>query len=270
MKPPARKRQHAPAQGHHRSALTAAVLSLLMLVPAPALAHPFFRGGAEVPVRSLTTLELDLAHGCGDEAAGAGSDTDEVALEAPAWLRIVDAPPADGWDVSIEGQDATGAVVVVWIATTGAVPAPRFALEVVVDGVEGETRHLRLSQRCGARIERWVGTPEDPAEQPAVRLRLAAPDPSAPPPPPHATAPAVPEAPGAVEPRDTGAPEEAGATAPVVDTPEAGAPPTTEPRVPTGSGAVVLLVAALSVIAAGAVSQGVRVRRRATAGRRSS
>ena len=167
-----------------RPATTAAavVAATLLLVAAPALAHPFVTGGGQVPVQSLATITLDLAHGCGVEAAGTGPDTDEVALEVPVWLRIVDVPEPDGWALRIE--EASGATLgaVIWSATTGAEPAPRFALDVVVDGQPGETRLLRVSQRCGDLVERWVGTPEQPAEQPAVRLKLVEPDPSSPPP----------------------------------------------------------------------------------------
>jgi len=155
----------------------------VLLLTSPALAHPFVVGGGRVPVQSLATIELDLAHGCGVEGAGAGPDTDEVALEAPDWLRIVDVPEPDGWSVTIE--DATDAQLgaVVWTATTATEPAPRFALDVVVDGEAGETRYLRVSQRCEELVERWVGTPDAPAEQPAVRLRLEAADPQRPAPP---------------------------------------------------------------------------------------
>jgi len=168
------------------------VAGALVLLPTAAAAHPFITDGGRVPVRSLATITLDLAHGCGDEQSGAGRDTDEVALEAPAWLRIVDVPEPDGWTVTVEGESHEPTRTIVWSATTGAEPAPRFALDVVVDGEDGQTRHLRVSQRCGDRIERWVGTPDAPAEQPGVRIRLTAADPSSPPPPePVPTAPPV-------------------------------------------------------------------------------
>ncbi len=171
----------------------------VVLIPAPALAHPYVVGGGRVPVQSLATIELDLAHGCGVESAGTGPDTDEVALEVPAWLRIIDAPQPDGWVVTFE--DATGDPqapgeqldAVVWTATTGAMPAPRFSLDVVVEGEAGETRYLRVSQRCGDLVERWIGTPDAPAEQPAVRLRLEPADPERPAPPASEPA-AAPEA----------------------------------------------------------------------------
>jgi len=169
----------------------ALALVLLLTIASPALAHPFVTDGGRVPVQSLATMTLDLAHGCGVERAGTGPDTDEVALEVPPWLRIVDVPVPDGWSVTFEdGTSGEGTSdpgpslgTVVWTATTGAEPAPRFLLDVVVDGVAGETRYLRVSQRCGSSVERWLGTPDTPAEQPAVRLRLVPADPERPAPP---------------------------------------------------------------------------------------
>jgi hypothetical protein len=177
----------------YRGAVALAVAAALAfgMAPVVASAHPFVAGGGRIPVQSLALIELDLAHGCGDEQAGAGADTDEVALEAPPWLRVIDVPAADGWDIEVVRGEAPDTSIVVWTATSGAEPAPRFALQVVVDGIPGETRHLRVSQRCGTRIERWIGTPEAPADRPAVVLRLIAPDPDAPPPPPPEEPPSV-------------------------------------------------------------------------------
>jgi hypothetical protein len=173
----------APRHGRLTASAVVSILTgALLLLPTAASAHPFLTDGGRVPVQSLATITLDLAHGCGDEQSGGGRDTDEVALEAPDWLRVVDVPQPDGWRVTTEQGAAAGTLTIVWSATTGAEPAPRFTLDVVVDGEEGETRFLRVSQRCGDRIERWVGTPDAPAEQPGIRLRLTAADPSSPPP----------------------------------------------------------------------------------------
>jgi hypothetical protein len=178
----------------HVLAIPALVVAALLVNVAPASAHPFLGDGGRVPVQSLATIRLDLAHGCGDEQTGAGRDTDEVALEVPPWMRVIDVPAPDGWEVAIGALDDDRGVVT-WTATTGAVPAPRFALDVVVEGAAGETRFLRVSQRCGDVVARWVGTAEDPSDLPAVRVRLTEPDPSSPPPPPPAPAPAPPPLP---------------------------------------------------------------------------
>jgi hypothetical protein len=188
----------------------------VLIVAAPALAHPYVVDGGRVPVHSLATIELDLAHGCGVENATTGPDTDEVALEVPTWLRVVDAPQPDGWVVTFERSasrlPAPGGplAAVVWTATTGAMPAPRFSLDVVIDGEAGETRYLRVSQRCGDLVERWIGTPDEPADQPAVRLRLEPADPDRPAPP--ASDPATARDTGPDTARETGPGTQTGST----------------------------------------------------------
>lgn len=157
-----------------------ASLALVLLVGAPAAAHPFFQGGA-APVDSLTTLTLDLAHGCASESAGGGADTLEVALEVPEWLRVVEVPTPAGWRVELE-RDAGEVAVVSWAAAGAREPAPVFTFDAVIDGEPGEERHLAVFQSCEDRVHRWIGTPETPADEPAVRLQLTAADPDRPPP----------------------------------------------------------------------------------------
>jgi len=240
--------------------LAALIAGTVLLLAAPALAHPFVAGGGRVPVQSLATIELDLAHGCGVEGAGTGPDTDEVALEVPEWLRIVDVPGRDGWRVTIEDATDTAFGAVVWAATTATEPAPRFLLDVVVDGEAGETRHLRVSQRCGERVERWIGTPDAPAEQPAVRLRLEPADPERP-------APPLPEPGPAPEPTPEPTPE---------TTPDQGEPdgqaqtgpgpesrPDAEPSDERSRGRTAALAAAGGALAVGAA---LTTRRRSSAG----
>jgi uncharacterized protein YcnI len=162
-------------------ALAVAVV-LVALVAAPGRAHPAVRGG-ELPVDSLATLTLVTGHGCGADHGGAEAPTTEVVLEVPDWLRVVDAPAAAPWTTAVDAADASGTGTVTWTTDAPAVTAPDLDLEVVATGAEGEVRHLRVVQSCGERTERWVGTPDEPADQPAVEVRLAAADPSSPPPP---------------------------------------------------------------------------------------
>jgi uncharacterized protein YcnI len=163
-----------------RAVALAAVATLL--VAAPASAHPFFRGG-EAPVDSLATLTLDLAHGCQDEAAGEGDPTTDVAMEVPEWMRIVEVPEADGWQVELETDDDGRVEVVSWTDDGGAEPAPTFDLDVVVSGEVGDERFVRLFQACEGFEYRWIGTPDEPADDPAIRLRLVEADPDNPAPP---------------------------------------------------------------------------------------
>ncbi|MFA9443953.1 hypothetical protein [Egicoccus sp. AB-alg6-2] len=159
----------------------AAALVATALVAAPALAHPFVRGG-ELPVDSLATMTLAMAHGCGGHE-GDEIPTLEVALEVPDWLRIVEVAPTDGYEVEFEETTAGATSVVVWTADGAGVPAPTFDLDVVASGEEGDQRHLAVFQGCEGASYRWVGTPDEPADDPAVSVTLTAADPAAPPPP---------------------------------------------------------------------------------------
>jgi uncharacterized protein YcnI len=156
--------------------------ALLLMVVAPAAAHPGVRGG-ELPVDSLATMTLATFHGCGTHDDAEEEATTGITLEVPDWLRVVDVP-ADGWEVTVERDDAGRVEVVDWATSAPTVIAPDVELEVVATGAPGETRYLRVLQTCGELTERWVGTPDAPADQPAVRVELVAADPDAPPPPP--------------------------------------------------------------------------------------
>jgi uncharacterized protein YcnI len=159
----------------------ALALVLVVLTVAPASAHPFVRGG-EVPVDSLAPLTLATGHGCGDHDGGSEAATTEVVLEIPDWLRVVDVPADPGWDVEVEPATDAAAGSVTWSTAEPVEVAPDFAFDVVASGPVGETRFLRVVQRCGELTERWVGTPDEPADQPALGVRLVAADPDAPPP----------------------------------------------------------------------------------------
>lgn len=166
-----------------------AAASLTVLVAVPASAHPFISEGA-LPVDSLATMRLNMAHGCGGDGGGAEAVTTEVALEVPDWLRVVEVPETDGYAAELETADDGTVTTVVWTAAGEAVPAPAFDLDVVASGEPGETRHLAVFQGCENDSYRWVGTPDDPADDPAVNVALVEPDPDAPPPP---EAPAAPD-----------------------------------------------------------------------------
>lgn len=164
-------------------ALVVAVV-LVLLVATPGSAHPSVRGGV-LPVDSRATLTLVTGHGCSPEHGGPEAPTTAVVLEVPDWLRVVEVPAAAPWKIAVDpGEPAAGtAGTVTWATDEPAVTAPDLDLAVVVSGTDGETRYLRVVQRCGELTERWVGTPDEPADQPAVEVRLVAADPDAPPPP---------------------------------------------------------------------------------------
>lgn len=201
----------ASGRSSHRAPGAAAVglllLTVTVLIASPAAAHPFVRGGGEVPVDSSVTIILDLAHGCGSEADGTGQDTLEVALEVPSWLRVlaVAEHPAYRHDLEVTGGRIA---VVTWNAVGTAEPAPAFEVDVVATGTAGQARHLGVFQGCADRSHRWIGTPEAPAEDPAVNLRLTAADPArpAPPEPPTEQAPPAPDDGADADPAGDGSP----------------------------------------------------------------
>lgn len=158
-------------------------LVLLLLVVAPAAAHPGVRGG-ELPVDSLATMTLATNHGCGTHDDAEEAATTSLTLEVPDWLRVVEVP-ADGWELTLERDDRGRTTVVTWEDDDASTVAPDVDLEVVATGAPGETRYLRVLQTCGELVERWIGTPDEPADQPAVRVALGVPDPDAPAPPPQ-------------------------------------------------------------------------------------
>jgi hypothetical protein len=156
-------------------------VALLVLVVAPAAAHPGVRD--ELPVDSLATMTIATYHGCGTHDDADEAVTTGLTLEVPDWLRVVDVP-ADGWDLTLERDDTGRLQAISWEDAAATTIAPDVELEVVATGEPGTTRYLRVIQTCGELTERWVGTPDEPADQPAVRVDPVAPDPAAPPPPP--------------------------------------------------------------------------------------
>ena len=190
-------------------------VALAVLHAVPAAAHPFFRE-QEAPASSLATLTLDLVHGCHvedhahDDAHELGAATTHVAMQLPPAVSYVAPADPDDWVVEVEEEDGRAAVVT-WSDAGGAQPAPRFELDLVVDGEPGDEVWFRVVQACGEVSHRWVGTPDAPADDPGVRLTLTAADPSSPPPDPapdpavEPEDPAEEEADPAVEPEDPAA-----------------------------------------------------------------
>jgi uncharacterized protein YcnI len=156
-----------------------AVVLLAVVGAAPADAHPFVRGG-EMPVDSVATITLAMAHGCGTEDAGGGDPTLEVALEVPDAMRIVEVADDEAYEHDLEAGDDGRIEVVTWSAAGEGEPAPDLDLDVVVTGDVGEELYLPVFQGCEGFAYRWVGTPDEPADDPAVGVILIDADPDAP------------------------------------------------------------------------------------------
>ncbi|MTV25182.1 DUF1775 domain-containing protein [Nitriliruptoraceae bacterium ZYF776] len=158
----------------------AGVASLVLATPAAA--HPFFRDADQVPANSLTTLTLAMAHGCQSESAGEGDPTLEVAVEVHERFSYVEPIDEDGYEASVETDDDGNPTTLVWTATGDGEPAPDVEFDVVVDGEPGDEVYVSVFQGCADFEYRWIGTPDEPADDPAVRLVLTDEDPDSPPP----------------------------------------------------------------------------------------
>jgi len=232
---------------HNRGTRVVVVaMAMLVLMPSAGWAHPFVRGG-EAPVDSLAELTLAMAHGCGTEQAGGGDPTLEVAMEAPEGVRIISAEAPAGWSVELEDGPPD---VVVWTAVEAREPAPELMFQAVFTGDPGDEVYLKVFQSCGDFSYRWVGTPDEPASDPAIRVRLVEADPSAPPPEPSTDETTAPEdeTEPADEPEPAGEAEEADdSDTPTVEQPE----PVTDDGDAEDLDVVTLLVVALGVGALG-------------------
>jgi uncharacterized protein YcnI len=173
--------------------VSTAAAALVLAIALPAGAHPFFTEGGIAPAGSLTTLTLSMAHGCGTEDDAGGDPTIEVSVEVPPSFSYLEPLDLEGFEVSVEGEAGEVPEVVTWTATDAQVPAPEFAMNAVVEGEVDDEVYVGVFQGCDGFAYRWVGTPDDPADDPAVRLVLTEPDPDAPPPPSPTDTPADPE-----------------------------------------------------------------------------
>lgn len=118
-----------------RRALLVALAATVALA-LPASAHPFIEGGA-LPVDSLATMTLTMAHGCGGDDGGEREPTTEVALEVPDWLRVVEVADAPGY-VSERETAADGSVeAVVWTADGAGEPATEPESEAAASDDDG-------------------------------------------------------------------------------------------------------------------------------------
>jgi uncharacterized protein YcnI len=172
---------------------TIGALVVTVLVALPAAAHPFVRGG-EAPVDSVATLTLAMAHGCGTEDSGGGDPTTEIALEVPDQMRVVDVAEDPEYTATYEVGDDGRIEVITWTASGDGEPAPDLEFDAVLTGEVGDDVYLRVFQGCEGFAYRWIGTPDDPADDPAVRVTLVEADAAAPPPPPDEATPAEVEA----------------------------------------------------------------------------
>lgn len=151
-------------------------VATVALASASASAHPAFNP-SEIAGGAPVETSLIVPHGCnpggGMPDDDAASPTVELALELAPAVTTAEPGAVDGWTTSTEIAD--GRRVIVWTAAGGATTEPlTLPVSLVVDAGPGTRLHLRAHQVCERGEFRWVGTPDDPAEWPAVALDVAA------------------------------------------------------------------------------------------------
>lgn len=154
--------------------VTTTVAAGLLLLPAVAAAHPAFNPNELPPGESVESI-LVIPHGCApgggmpdtDETGGGAEPTTELALQH-ADRVTVEPQEVTGWQVTDDGE--------AWVwsddggATTDVIELP--VVLTIDEGVAtGDVIHLRAYQECadGSSFQ-WVGTPDEEATYPAIKL----------------------------------------------------------------------------------------------------
>lgn len=148
----------------------AVALLLVLLTAGVASAHPSFNPN-ELPAGEAVDAVLVVPHGCDPEGgmpeSGAASPTIELDLQLTDEVVAFEAHPVDGWEI----ERVSDGEVVRWTATDGGTTDPiEFPVTLTVDGPADEAVHLAAFQQCTEGSFRWIGTPDQEAEYPAVRL----------------------------------------------------------------------------------------------------
>ncbi len=154
--------------------VTTTVAAGLLLLPAVASAHPAFNPSELPPGQSIEST-LVIPHGCapgggmpetGDDGGGA-EPTTELALQHSDRVTV-EPQEVTGWEVADDGE--------AWVwsddggATTDVIELP---VVLIIDEAvaTGDAIYLRAYQECadGSSFQ-WVGTPDEDATYPAIKL----------------------------------------------------------------------------------------------------
>lgn len=148
----------------------AVALLLVLMTAVAASAHPSFDPN-QLPSGEPVDAVLVVPHGC-DPGGGIPEESGAsptVVLD----LQLTDQVPAfvahdiEGWTV----ERSSDGEVVRWTATDGGTSGPlEFPVTLAVEGPADEAFYLAASQECEQGSFRWIGTPEQAAEHPAVKL----------------------------------------------------------------------------------------------------
>jgi MYXO-CTERM domain-containing protein len=157
----------------HRTLRRAAALAtgLTLVTAGAAWAHPAFNPN-EVPGGEAVETDLVIPHGCNPQGGmpeeGAATATTRFELQLSDAVASFEAGEVDGWEVSREGE------VVTWTDAGGATTDPiTLPVTLSLAGDSGDELYLKGYQECAEGGDfRWIGTPDEEAEFPAVKLTL--------------------------------------------------------------------------------------------------
>lgn len=158
-----------PARLVRRALPLAAALTVVTATAAGA--HPSFNPN-ELPGGEPVETVLVVPHGC--SLTGGMPDGDDATATTLLELQLTDAvldlEPAEieGWETSRDGD------VVRWEDAGGATTEPiELPVTISLAGDSGEDIYLAAYQACAEGGEfRWIGTPDEEAQWPAVKLTL--------------------------------------------------------------------------------------------------
>ena len=159
-----------------RTLRRSAVIALLLLAvtAVAASAHPSFNPN-QLPAGEAVDAVLVVPHGCnpagGMPEEGNASPTIVLDLQLTEEIVAFETHELDGWEVEriSEGE------VVRWTATDGGTTEPiEFPVTLTIDGPVDEAFYLAAFQECEEGEFRWIGTPDQEAEFPAVKLTTTA------------------------------------------------------------------------------------------------
>lgn len=150
---------------------TVLAAGLALLTATAAAAHPAFDPN-QVPGGETIESTLVIPHGCNPDGGmpeeGAANPTTLFELQLSDAVEVFEPGDVEGWDVSRDGD------VVTWADAGGATTDPiELPVSFQLVGDAGAEVHLSAYQQCEAGGEfRWIGTPDQEADLPAVALTL--------------------------------------------------------------------------------------------------
>lgn len=149
-------------------------LVLVLATASAAFAHPSFNPN-RLPAGEAVDVVLVIPHGCNPEGGmpddGAASPTVVLDLQLAAEITAFEPHDSEGWRI----ERVSDGEVVRWTATDGGTTEPiELPVTITLEGPVDEELYLAAFQECEEGSFRWIGTPDQEAEFPAVKLTTTA------------------------------------------------------------------------------------------------